>query len=131
VQLEKQDFAHRLDDYKKLFTNNMDYVKKECFELLTFQNSLKHYNNINNFTLKLVTETERRSQEWFQQQKKVLFRTSQILESTSFTNNLMHTLSRVNKSNLMVLPFWKGEKREGESERDIKNVIRSAIGGMM
>jgi hypothetical protein len=89
----------------------MDYVKRECFELLTFQNSLKHYSNTNSFTLKLVTETERRSQEWLQQQKRVLSKTTQILENASFTNSLMHTLTRVNKSNLMVLPFWKGEKR--------------------
>jgi hypothetical protein len=82
---------------------------------MTFQNSLKYYNNVNNFTLKLITETERRSQEWLQQQKKVLFKTTQILESPAFVNNLMNTLNRVNKSNLMVLPFWKGERRESDT----------------
>jgi len=32
----------------------MDFVRKECLELINFQTTLKYYNNPNNFTLKLI-----------------------------------------------------------------------------
>lgn len=47
----------RLEDYKKGFSHNLDVIKRECMELLTYQNSLKYYNNFNSFTLKLIHES--------------------------------------------------------------------------
>lgn len=107
IQAEKLEFARRLEEYKRGFLNNLDTLRRECGELLNYQTSLKFYNNCNNFTMKLINETERRSQEWIITQKRVLLRVSQALESPNFSNNLNSLLTRVNKSNLLMLPTWK------------------------
>jgi hypothetical protein len=105
----------------------VEIVKRECIELLTYQNSLKYYNNFNSFTLKLIHETEKRSQDWLLQQKKVLFKVSQALENPSFSTNVNVLLSRVNKSNFLMMPNWKGEKRDTDKERDLQLYIKNAI----
>lgn len=128
VQQEKQEFGRRLEEYRRLFTSNMDHVKRECLELLAFQNSLKYYNNPNNFTLKLLNESERRSSDWLTAQKRVLLRVAQILDNPAFANNLMYTLTRATKANALALPSWKGDKRDAEAERDMRAVVRSALG---
>ena len=60
-------------------------------------------------------------------QKKVLFRVIQALDSPSFSNNLIHILSKVNKSNLLLMPNWKGERKDVEIERDIRVNIKNTI----
>jgi hypothetical protein len=65
-------------------------------------------------------------------QKRVLQRVGYILDSPSFTSAAMNTFVRANKSNLFLLPYWKGEKREGgEFERDIRGLVRSAVAGWL
>lgn len=54
IQIEKQEFARRIEEYKRCFYHNVEIVKRECIELLAYQNSLKYYNNFNSFTLKLI-----------------------------------------------------------------------------
>ena len=72
---------------------------------------MKFYNNYNNFTLKLIHETEKKSQEWLIQQKKILLKVSQALENPAFATNLGMQLGRVTKANLFMLPNWKTDKR--------------------
>lgn len=79
---------------------------------MAFQNSLKFYNNSNSFTLKLITESERKSGEWVVSQKRVMHRVAGILESHSFTSNNTAMLNRATKSNLFILPYWKADGKE-------------------
>lgn len=81
-------------------------------ELVQFQNSLKYYNNANSFMLKLITQSQRKSQEWIVGQKKVLMRVNHMLENSSFTNNMTNILNRATKSNLFIFPYWKGDKKD-------------------
>lgn len=109
-----------------MFFSNIDLLRRDNTELIAFQNSLKYYNNPNSFTLKLITETERKSQEWILTQKRVLQRVAFILENPAFTSTTMATLTKVAKSNLFIFPYWKGEKRDqAEMERDIRLCIKS------
>lgn len=57
IQLEKQEYHRRFEDYKRLFYNNLDLLRRDNTELIAFQNSLKYYNNPNSFTMKLIAET--------------------------------------------------------------------------
>ena len=92
-----------------------------------FQNSLKYYNNANSFTLKLITETEKKSHDWIINQKKVLNRVGGILENQNYTSNMMTYLNKATKSNLFIFPYWKGEKKEGnELEREFRLQIKSS-----
>ena len=102
------DFQRRLEDYQRLFLHNLETLKRDATELLAFQHSLRYYNNSNSFTLKLIAETERKSQDWILTKKRVLQKVAYILENPSFTNIAMNTFNRANKSNLFLLPYWKG-----------------------
>ena len=73
---------------------------------------MKYYNNFNNFTLKLIRETEKKSQDWLIQQKKILLKISQALENSTFATNLNLQLSRITKANIFMLPNWKTEKSD-------------------
>ena len=127
IQAEKQEFARRLEEYKRAFLGNLEVVRRESGELLAYQGSLRYYNNPNNFTLKLISESERRSQEWLLTQKRVLLRLSQALENPAFSANLSLLLGRANKGNLLMMPNWKGEKRDSDLEKECHNCIRAAV----
>ena len=43
-----------MDDYRQHFVNNVDFIRRECTDLLSYQNTLKYYNNPNTLTLKLI-----------------------------------------------------------------------------
>lgn len=86
-------------------------MKKDNQELITFQNSLKYYNNSNSFTLKLINESEKKSSEWIINLKKVLAKVSNILDNHNFTSSSINNLTKATKSNTFIFPYWKGEKR--------------------
>ena len=113
VNLEKIEFNRKLEEYKKSFYANLEILRKDNTELIAFQNATKYYNNANSFTLKLINESERKSQEWIMGQKRVLQRVNHILDTPGFTSLNATGLSRATKSNLFIFPYWKGEKREG------------------
>ena len=118
VQLQRQQFHRRFEDYKRLFSNNLQLLKRDNVELMAFQNSVRYYNNVNSFTLKLINESQRKSQEWILGQKKILGRIVGILDSPGFTSSNAASLSKATKSNLFIFPYWKGEKLEqSEIER--------------
>jgi len=61
-------------------------------------------------------------------QKRILQRASYILENPSFVNAAMNVFTRANKSNLFILPSWKGDKKEAnEIERDIRGLVKVSI----
>lgn len=61
-------------------------------------------------------------------QKRVLQRVSYILDNPSFVNAAMSIFTRANKSNLFILPSWKGDKKESsETERDIRSLVKLSI----
>lgn len=51
--IEKQEYFKILENYQKAFLKNVEHLKNQAQPLLTFQNSIKYYTNINNFYLKM------------------------------------------------------------------------------
>ena len=104
----------------------MDLLRKDNLQLVNYQNSLKYYNNSNSFILKLITESERKSQDWLVGQKKILAKVQHILENNNFTSYMSNILSRATKSNLFIFPYWKGDKKDGgELQRELRSQIKS------
>ena len=112
MQQERQELVRKMDEYRQHFINNVEFIRRECAELLSYQNTLKYYNNPNTLTLKLIVESERKSNDWLLGQKKVLQKIGQILENPSFVNTLMYTLNKCNKTNMLVLPVFRTERRD-------------------
>ena len=97
---------------------------------MNFETSLKFYSNPNTLLLKLSSEAEKRSLDWILQQKKTLWKISKnefsYMQSQSYST-LSSYISKVNEMNMMIKPVWMGQKKELESEKELKSWIRSNI----
>jgi CRISPR/Cas system CSM-associated protein Csm5 (group 7 of RAMP superfamily) len=67
--LEKQEYFKMLDNYKKTFVGNVEYLRNSVQVLLDFNNFFKYYSNKNNFYLKIVTEARKKT-DWLMKAKK-------------------------------------------------------------
>ena len=54
--LEKQEFLRRIDEYKRTFFNNLEMLKKESAEIMSWETGLKFYSNPSTLLLKISTE---------------------------------------------------------------------------
>jgi hypothetical protein len=73
-----------LDNFKKTFIGNVDYLKNNVQSILDFNNSVKYYANKNNLYLKIVTETRKKS-DWIIKAKKNIQTLGKNMENSSYS----------------------------------------------
>lgn len=92
----------QLDNFQKMYIQNMDSYRALVDPILCFNHKLKYYVNVNNISMKLLAETKRRSVDWYLDLKKTLaavgrlangaFSPEMINRSSNFINEMIKDL---------------------------------------
>lgn len=84
VAIEKQEYFKLLDNHKKSYVKNIDFLKTQTQTIMEFNSSVKYFSNKNSFYLKLNSQTRKKS-DWVVKVKRAMQNTQKSLENANLT----------------------------------------------
>lgn len=75
----KQNTLSSLDNYLRVYIQNLEAFKALAEPLVSFNKKYKNYSNPNNLNIKLSMETKQKSADWYLDLKRVIATTSKLL----------------------------------------------------
>lgn len=80
LQASRMALFLQLDNYQRLYVQNMEAYKTIIEPLVSFNKKYKFFANSNNFAIKIFNEIKRKSIDWYVDLKRVMTLTTKIID---------------------------------------------------
>ncbi len=105
----------QLDNFQRLFIQNLDTYRALVEPLVSFNRQYKYYSNPNNFSIKLYSEISRKSIDWYNDLKRVMTLTTKIIDRPQHVYENMLKSTQFMAANSEELPHVRHPDQEGRS----------------
>jgi hypothetical protein len=121
LQAHKLGVFAQLDNYQKLYVQNMETYRAMVEPVITFNGKSKYYASPNSISLKLLAEIRRKSVDWYMELKRVMTVVSRIADRPLVVYDNFNRATQYMNSACEELPFARlDDARDNREARTLR-----------
>lgn len=115
LQASKMVLFSQLDNYQRLYVQNMEAYRNIIEPLASFNKKYKYFSNPNNFSIKIFNEIKRKSSDWYVDLKRVMTLTTKIIDRPQVVYDNINRSTQYMTAACEELPHLRATDAEGKA----------------